>query len=158
MARSSRPVGVALTAGAVAVLIGCGASTVVPSSASPGSDPLPTTSEAAPPTAADGCLNGTLRVLYPGADNPLRTSCVHAGAQIVITLTAKGAYRWDPVASSNPAVIGRLGSHTSQGGVLVTTLRALRPGTATLTSVDTFTPDPHGPPSQGWSLVVGVTL
>ncbi|MFI6685714.1 hypothetical protein [Streptomyces sp. NPDC050485] len=128
-------------------------------SAAPPPSPSPPTSRTTAPTAPrDGCLSGTLQVLHPGADNPLRSACVRPGAEIVVTLTARASYQWAPVATSAPAVVAVVHSHTGPDRTTTTTLRALLPGTADLTSADTFTPDPHGPPSDGWQLSVYVSL
>ncbi|MFE3185726.1 hypothetical protein ACFXKR_33335 [Streptomyces violascens] len=125
-----------------------------PSATSPNSPPPVHSSS--PAAAAHDCLSGTLRVLYPGSDNPLRTSRVCTGTDIVVALTGKGSYRWAPVTSSMPAVVAATGSHAEPGGVTETTLRALHAGTATLTSADSFTPDAHGPPPHGWKLIIHV--
>jgi hypothetical protein len=120
----------------------------------------PPSSSTAPSTGRGStrlCLSGTLRVLYPAADNPLHSSCVHTGAQIVITLRARTpAYRWAPVTSSAPAVVTVLSNDVADNGTRTATARASTPGTATLSSADTYTPDPHGPPSQAWQLTLTV--
>ncbi|WP_052433436.1 hypothetical protein [Streptacidiphilus carbonis] len=125
-----------------------------------GTGPAPTTPSApassATATPGGSCLSGAVRVLYPGADNPLRTVCVHVGAQITVTLNAVASYKWAPVTSSVPAVVLMLGSHAADGGTLVEVARAQAPGAAVLTSADTFTPDPHGPPARMWQLKVTV--
>jgi hypothetical protein len=108
----------------------------------------------APPTRS--CLSGAVRVVYPGSDNPLRTVCVHVGTQVTITLVAVASYKWAPVTSSAPTVVRMLANHAADGGTLVEIGRAVSPGTATLSSTDTFTPDPHGPPSRAWQLEVRV--
>ncbi len=133
------------------------ATTASPSPTGMGSAPA-TPSTAAPVTVAPSasCLSGAVRVLYPGADNPLRTVCVHVGTQITITLDAVASYKWAPVTSSVPAVVLMLGNHAADGGTLVEVARAQAPGAATLTSADTFTPGPHGPPSRTWQLTVTV--
>ncbi|MFJ8313469.1 MULTISPECIES: hypothetical protein [unclassified Streptomyces] len=79
-----------------------------------------------------------------------------SNGDIVVSLTGRGSYRWAPVTSSTPAVVAVTGSDTEPGGVTMTTLSALRAGTATLTSADSFTLDPHGPPPHGWKLIVRV--
>jgi hypothetical protein len=43
-----------------------------------------------------------------------------------------------------------LGNELAPDGTRSTTARAAAPGTAALDSADTYTPDPHGPPSQRW--------
>lgn len=179
MARSSRPAAALIAAAAAATLAACGSGAPTTSAPS-GNPPAPTSTSASPtasvstppqprasspssgppasptPSRPGACLSGTLRVLYPGSDNPLRSTCVHPGVEIVIALTAQHPYQWAPVVSSAPAVVTVMNSRTDPGGTTITTLRTLRPGTATLSSASTFTPDPHGPPSRGWQLLVTV--
>ncbi|MEY9964739.1 hypothetical protein ABIA33_002781 [Streptacidiphilus sp. MAP12-16] len=126
-----------------------GTTSLVPASPTPGSGGV-----SAIPTRS--CLSGAVRVRYPGADNPLRAVCVHIGTQITVTLNAVPSYTWSPVVSSNPGVVRMLGNHAADGGTLVEVARAETPGTTTLTAADTFTPDPHGPPTRLWQLVVQV--
>jgi hypothetical protein len=113
----------------------------------------PSTPSATPAVSSTRlCLSGTVRVLYPPADNPLRSACVHTGTRIVITLQARPNYRWAPVVSSDSAVITVLSNRLAANGARAAGARAGVPGTTTLSSADTFTPDPHGPPSRAWQL------
>lgn len=114
------------------------------------------TTPPASPVPGGSCLRGVVRVLYPGADNPLRSVCVHVGTEITITLSAVPSYKWSPVLSSSPGVVLMTSNHAADAGTLVEVARAQSPGTATLTAADTFTPDPHGPPSRLWQLLVRV--
>ncbi|TDU02545.1 hypothetical protein EDD99_0945 [Streptomyces sp. 846.5] len=116
----------------------------------------PASGTAIAPAPTRSCLSGALRVVYPGSDNPLRTVCVHVGTQVTITLVAVASYKWAPVTSSAPTVVRMLANHAADGGTLVEIGRVVSPGTATLSSTDTFTPDPHGPPSRAWQLVIRV--
>ncbi|MEU0967929.1 hypothetical protein ABZ357_21740 [Streptomyces sp. NPDC005917] len=103
------------------------------------------------------CLSGTVTILYPLADNPLRTTCVHAGTAIHITLKSPPNYSWAPVMSSNPNTVTMLADHLAPDGTRSATARAVAaPGTATLNSADTYTPDHHGPPSRAWQLTLTV--
>lgn len=119
---------------------------------------VPSTQSATPTGSSTRlCLSGTVRVLYPPADNPLRSACVHTGTRIVITLQAtQPNYRWAPVVSSNAAVVTLLSNRVADNGTRAATARADTPGVTTLSSADTFTPDPHGPPSRAWQLKLGV--
>ncbi|MFE2474178.1 hypothetical protein [Streptomyces mirabilis] len=114
---------------------------------------------ASPPasTASSGstgrCLSGTVAVLYPPADNPLRSACVHVGTKIQITLKPTSPnYSWAPVTSSTPKTVTVLDNQLAPAGTRTATARAAAPGTATLSSANTYTPDPHGPPSKPWQL------
>jgi hypothetical protein len=102
------------------------------------------------------CLKGTVTVLYPPSDNPLRSTCIHVGTSIQITLRAPRNYSWAPVTSSAPSVVAVLGNQIAPDGTCAATARATASGTATLSSADTYTPDPHGPPSRPWQLTLTV--
>ncbi|MFJ5531047.1 hypothetical protein [Streptomyces sp. NPDC093261] len=102
------------------------------------------------------CLSGTVTVLYPPADNPLRTACLQVGTTIRLTLKSSANYGWAPVRSSNPNTVTLLDDHTASDGTRSATARAASAGTATLSSADTYTPDPHGPPSRAWQLTLTV--
>ncbi|WP_406470099.1 hypothetical protein [Streptomyces sp. NBC_01615] len=102
------------------------------------------------------CLSGTVTVLYPASDNPLRSTCVHVGTRIQITLKPPANYSWAPVTSSAPTVVTVLDNQIAPDGTRSATARAATPGTATLESADTYTPDPHGPPSRPWQLTLTV--
>ncbi|MGW1809622.1 hypothetical protein [Streptomyces sp. NPDC002078] len=102
------------------------------------------------------CLSGTVTVLYPPADNPLRTACLQVGTTIHLTLKSPANYGWTPVRSSNPNTVTLLDDHTASDGTRSATARAASAGTATLSSADTYTPDPHGPPSRAWQLTLTV--
>jgi hypothetical protein len=95
-------------------------------------------------------------VLYPGSDNPLRTTCIRVGGTLTITLTATGTYRWTTPTSFAPDLVTIGAVHTDPDGALHATVTARAPGTTTLTATDTFTPDPHGPPSRVWTLTLNV--
>ncbi|MEU6507849.1 hypothetical protein [Streptomyces sp. NPDC046942] len=123
----------------------------------------PSTPEPAstPSAGTDGsttrrCLSGTVTILYPPADNPLRTTCAHVGTTIRITLKPPPNYRWAPVTSSQPKTVSVFDDHLAPGGTRSAGARAASPGTATLTSAGTYTPDPHGPPSRAWRLTLTV--
>jgi len=107
------------------------------------------------PRPSGSCL-ASAAVRYPGSDNPLRAVCVRVGGTITLTLTVTGAYRWSAPVSSNPAVAAVGAAHTDSDGTLHATVTMLRPGEATISSTDTFVPDPHGPPTRLWTLTVTV--
>ncbi len=78
------------------------------------------------------------------------------GGTITITLTITAGYRWSVPISSNPAVATVTAAYTDTDGTLHATVTTRAPGTATISSADTFTPDPHGPPSRSWMLTIRV--
>jgi hypothetical protein len=120
-----------------------------------------TSAPAGTPAATPGgatrlCLSGTVTVLYPASDNPLRSTCVHVGTRIQITLKPPANYSWAPVTSSAPKAVTVLDSQVAPDGTRSAAARAAAGGTATLESADTYTPDPHGPPSKPWQLTLTV--
>lgn len=118
----------------------------------------PSTATATASSGSTGrCLSGTVAVLYPPADNPLRSACVHVGTKIQITLKPTSPnYSWAPVTSSTPKTVAVLANQLASDGTRTATARAAVPGTATLGSADTYSPDPHGPPSRPWQLTLTV--
>jgi hypothetical protein len=142
---------------ALAALTACGTGTATQASSSVPSGPTPSGASAtATPGSTRLCLSGTVQVLHPVADNPLRSSCVHVGTRIVVTLQSMSNYRWAPVTSSAPALVAVLDNSLTTDGTRAATAQAEAPGTATLTSADTYTPDPNGPPSRAWHLTLTV--
>ncbi|MFB8128763.1 hypothetical protein [Streptomyces mirabilis] len=140
-----------------------GSSSSASGSSVSGSAPSGGSTSASPGTRATSsggstrlCLAGTVTVLYPASDNPLRSSCVHVGTRIQITLRPLRTYQWAPVTSSAPSLVTVLGNQIASNGTRIATARADSPGTATLNSADTYTPDPHGPPSHPWQLTLTV--
>ena len=75
---------------------------------------------------------------------------------MTITLTATGAYRWSAPTTTNPTVAAIAGVRTDANGTLHAVVTAREPGVAIISAADTFTPDPHGPPSRLWTLTVTV--
>lgn len=116
----------------------------------------PSTAAITPGNITGPCLSGTVTVLYPPADNPLRSTCVHVGTRIQITLKPAPNYRWAPVTSSVPKVVTVLDDRVAPDGTRSAAARAVSPGTATLNSADTYTPDSHGPPSHPWRLTLTI--
>lgn len=159
MPRHHRPTAWTLAGLLAAALTACGPGAGAPATA-PNTASATASSGTGPATPTDGstrlCLSGTVQVLYPPADNPLRSSCVHVGTRIVVTLQVRPNYRWAPVVSSAPSVVTVLGNRVAPDGSRAATARAEAPGTTTLSSADTFTPDPHGPPSRAWQLKLRV--
>ncbi|MGW7817780.1 hypothetical protein ACWGLF_06515 [Streptomyces puniciscabiei] len=102
------------------------------------------------------CLSGTVTVLHPPADNSLRTTCVHVGTTLHLTLEPSANHSWAPVRSSNANTVTVLDGRTAPDGTRSATARAASTGTATLSSADSYTPDPHGPPSRAWRLILTV--
>ncbi|EST34861.1 hypothetical protein M878_08335 [Streptomyces roseochromogenus subsp. oscitans DS 12.976] len=62
----------------------------------------------------------------------------------------------DQVRSSNQDAVTVLDDRTAPDGTRSAAARAGSPGTAILSSADTYTPDPHGPPSRAWQLTLTV--
>lgn len=100
-------------------------------------------------------MSGVFLVVYPPGDNPVRSACLHLGTTVNITLAATGGTRWSAPTDSNPAVAA-VTDQVDADGTRHDTVQLLRPGTVTLASASTYTPDPHGPPSRLWSLTLTI--
>jgi hypothetical protein len=101
------------------------------------------------------CLSGVFFVVYPPGDNPVRSACLHMGTNVTIMLVAIGGTVWSAPTDSNPAVAA-ITDQVDSDGTRHDSVQLLRPGTVTLTSASTYTPDPHGPPSRLWSLTLTI--
>ena len=80
---------------------------------------------------------------------------MHVGVVIDVTLTATGGFVWTPLTDSDSATAA-ITTAGSVGGSVHAQVRALRPGTCTLSSSRSYTPDPHGPPTILWTLTLRV--
>ncbi|MCX3060550.1 hypothetical protein [Streptomyces beihaiensis] len=111
-----------------------------------------------PPTgsAARRCGSGTMTVTHTPAGPLERRACAHTGTRIRIDLEPSTDHDWTPIASSDPAVASVVADRAASGGTRTAEIRADSPGTAELISADTYTPDPHGPPSRRWRLTLTV--
>jgi hypothetical protein len=118
----------------------------------PASPPIGSTTA---PGSTPVCRTNTLVIVEPMADNPLRSACLHMGVDAQITLGAAGGWVWSPVQVSGPAVVA-VTDDVGPGHTHHVTVRPLHPGTVTLTSASSFTPDPHGPATQMWSLTLTI--
>lgn len=115
--------------------------------------PNPVTTSA--PGTSGKCLSGTVSVVYPAASNPLRSVCVHLGTAVNVELMAIRGTTWTAATPSDPS-IATVTDQVGNGGTRYDSVRLLKPGTVTLSSVSTYGPDPHGPASQKWTLTVTV--
>jgi hypothetical protein len=101
------------------------------------------------------CRTNPLIIVYPPADSPLRSACLRMGVHARITLGAAGGWEWSPVVASVPAVVA-VTDDVGPGHTHHVTVRPLHPGTVTLSSASSFTPDPHGPATQTWTLTLTI--
>lgn len=107
------------------------------------------------PGGSGRCLSGAFRVVYPPGDNPVRSACVHLGTVVGVVLQAVGGTTWSALTDSDPAV-AEVTDRVGADGTRHDSVVLLRAGTVTFTSVSTYIPDPHGPPSRLWSLTLTV--
>jgi hypothetical protein len=118
-----------------------------------------TSSSSAPPTtstsSAAKCLSGTFAVVVPTTDNPVRSACLHLATSVEIELLARRGVTWSAPTVSDPSVAA-ITDQVTPVGTRHDRLKLLRPGTVTVTSVSSYNPDPHGPPSEQWSLTLTV--
>lgn len=123
-------------------------------SATPAAIGMPTTS-GQPAAVTSGCAHPTqLRVSPTQAGGPV---CLPVGHQLRIDTPTSPHQPWQAFVSSDPGVI-ECTSTTGPDGAATATCRALRTGSATIsTATAPFTGDPHGPPQMTWTLTVHVT-
>lgn len=143
-------------------------------SAEPGGEQLgtPTTTASATPTSrllgsgtppaqakqqltAD-CTNGELDLTSTTATAPgSYTGCVEPGTRVKIRLdSVVGA--WGNLTSTSVDVVEIVSQNISPSGELTAQLRASAEGTSVLTTTSLHSGDPHGPPSNAWSLELTV--
>ncbi|MDX8053666.1 hypothetical protein SK571_30210 [Lentzea sp. BCCO 10_0798] len=161
--------------GALLVLIGtctaCGSGTV---SAGQGGEQsgAPTTTASATPTshtpASDTpsaqtkqqltaeCASGELDLTTTAAASPGNYSvCVKTGTQLRIRLASViGA--WANLTNTSSNVVEVVNQNIASTGELAAQLRAAAQGTSVLTTTSLHSGDPHGPPSNAWSLELTV--
>jgi hypothetical protein len=94
-------------------------------------------------------------VVYPATDNPVRTACVHMGTSVNVELLALRGVTWAVPSVSDPSV-ATITDEVTPPGTRHDHVNLLRPGTVTLVSASTYSPDPHGPPSRQWTLTLTV--
>jgi hypothetical protein len=88
-------------------------------------------------------------------DRP-RPVCLRVGQSLTINSQASPTQPWQPLISSNPAILACT-SHSADHGTVTATCKALRSGTAAAsTTTAPFAGDPHGPPQYAWSLIIEV--
>jgi hypothetical protein len=129
--------------------------TVRGTAAAPPTAAPPSTRPVAAPSGSSHCLTGTVDILYPGSDNPLRSICVHAGTRIRITLRVEPGAPWRPVVTSAPQSVAVV-SDTVAAGSVDASVQALAPGSAVLSAETRPSPDPSGPMTKRWQLDVTV--
>jgi hypothetical protein len=106
-------------------------------------------------TGRDGCVASTDEATVRSREAPGRT-CLIVGATLNVTSEASPLQPWAPLSTSDPSVLACTSS-PGPDGTVTGTCRALRPGTATLsTFTGPFAGDPHGPPQYTWQLAVTV--
>ncbi len=119
--------------------------------ARPGS---PSTS-ATPSSGASGCSDAPAAITARTGEQPAPV-CMRVGATVTITAQPSPAQPWQPMTTSDAAVLACTSKAVDQGA-LIATCRALAPGTATVsTTTAPFAGDPHGPPQHMWTLTIQV--
>lgn len=82
--------------------------------------------------------------------------CLEVGATLRVGAEPSPRQPWMPLTSSDEAVL-RCVSRPAPGGSIDATCTAVRPGSATVSTVTApFAGDPHGPPQFRWALEVTV--
>jgi hypothetical protein len=158
------PAGFVVGAALAALLVaGCGAAT--PSGTAPAGGSAssggtaPSTVRPSPPGPGPsdraGCVASTDEATARTREAPGQI-CLIVGATLNVSSEASPLQPWTPLSTSDPSVLACI-SRAGPDGTVEGTCRALRPGTATLTTnTGPFAGDPHGPPQYLWQLTVTV--
>ena len=155
------PVATALMVAALAGVAGCAASAGdQPATPSAGggaaSEASTATPQPSPPPASPSACASADRVTVQTGTSP-QAICLPVGRKLQLDAPASPHQPWQPFTSSNPDVLACTSAPTNDGGATAT-CRALRPGTASITTTPApFAGDPHGPPQYTWQLTVTVT-
>lgn len=125
-----------------------------PTSRTPGSD-LPSAQTKQQVTAE--CTSGELDLTTTAAASPGDYSvCVKPGTQVRIRLASvSGA--WANLTNTSSSVVEVVSQNVSSTGELTAQLRAVTQGASVLASTSIHSGDPHGPPSNAWSLELTVS-
>jgi len=110
---------------------------------------------AAPSSGASGCSDASAAFTARTGEQPAPV-CLRVGATVTITTQPSPAQPWQPMTTSDTAVLACTSKSADQG-VLIATCRALAPGTAAVSTITApFAGDPHGPPQHTWTLTIQV--
>lgn len=117
--------------------------------------PGPPATSAAPPSVDPACARTPSTIAARIGERPAPV-CLRVGQSLTISTAASPAQPWQPMTASDASVLACT-SQPAEQGALTATCRALRPGTATVsTTTAPFAGDPHGPPQYIWTLTVHV--
>lgn len=115
-----------------------------------------TSATSAVPLPVDPVCSHTPSTITARIGDRPRPVCLRIGQSLTITTQASPSQPWQPMTTSNAAILA-LTSHSADQGALAATCKALRPGTTTVsTTTAPFAGDPHGPPQYTWSLIIEV--
>jgi hypothetical protein len=132
--------------------VGSGAPTTTasatPTSRSAGSD---TPSAQTRQQLTTECAGGELDLTNTAATPGNYSACVKTGTQVRIRL-ASVVGTWANLTNSSGDVVDVVNQSISPTGELTAQLRASAQGSSMLTTTSLHSGDPHGPPSNAWSL------
>jgi hypothetical protein len=132
--------------------VGSSGSATPARTARPGQPPPPTTPAS---NGTPGCTPARATITARAGDQPVPV-CLHPGHTLTITTEPSPLQPWQPMTSTDPAVL-MCSSQPLPQGARTATCRALRPGTATVTTITApFSGDPHGPAQHTWTLTIHV--
>lgn len=124
-----------------------------------GTVPSATGSSSAPATApsplgGSGCAApATITIVLGHEPAPV---CMRVGDTVTITAPPSARQPWQPMKSSDAAVLACT-SHQEDQGALTAVCHALKPGAVIASTITApFAGDPHGPPQFMWSLTIHV--
>jgi hypothetical protein len=135
---------------------GSAGSAATASAARPGSPSTSSSSASGVPLPVDPVCSHTAPTITARTGEHPRPVCLRVGQSLTITTAASSTQPWQPMTSSNAAVLACT-SHPADQGALTAVCKALRPGiVAVSTTTAPFAGDPHGPPQYTWSLIIEV--
>lgn len=106
--------------------------------------------------APTSCRSGQVVFVHHPGDPWEVAWCVRVGATITITLEPARGYRWTTVGTSAPQFAEVTATDTDRSGAGHATVTVHDTGDAVLSASTSFTPDPHGPPTQLWRLALHI--
>lgn len=121
-----------------------------------GTVPPATGSSSAPapsPGGSDCAAPASITIVVGHEPAPV---CMRVGDTVTITAPESPRQPWQPLTSSNAAVLACT-SHQEVQGALTAVCHALKPGAVIASTVTApFPGDPHGPPQFRWALTIHV--
>lgn len=124
-------------------------------SAGSGGSAAPAGTTRAVPSASSGCVGAPTAINVQQGREPAPV-CLSVGDTVTITAPPSPTQPWQPMATSNAAVLACTSRQETQGA-LTAVCRALKPGAVIVSTMTApFAGDPHGPAQFRWALTIHV--